>query len=326
MRRRDFIAGPFGAAAAWPITVRAQQRERVRRVGVLVGGAESDPQIRQLMAVQRDALARLGWVEGRNLQLDIRFGGNDTGLMRMYAAELVSLNPDVILTGTAPATIAAQQQTQTIPIVFAGAGDVLDLRIVKNIARPEGNTTGVTNRYSSMYGKLVELLKEAVPKLQRIGLIYNPQIITEDGPQLGSIEEAARAYAVEVVKLPFRNAVDLVHGIDEFAAQPNGGLDILVPPPTVENQEAILELATTHRLPTICGDRIGALITYDADLVEVVRRAVPYVDRILRGAKPSDLPVEFPTRFRLTVNLKTAKAIGLTIAESFLLRADEVIE
>jgi len=277
-------------------------------------------------------MAKLGWVEGRNLRLDIRFVAADNGLMRTYAAELASLNPDVIFTIGGAATRAAQQQTQTIPIVFGPAGDVLANGVVKSVARPEGNTTGVTNRYSSISGKLVELLKQAVPRLERIGLIYNPQIVRDDAPQpqLRPIEEAARVFALQAVKLPFRNAVDLVHGIEAFAAEPDGGLLLLQPPPTVENRETILQLATKHRLATISGDRTfipeGGLMAYDADTVDVVRRAASHVDRILRGAKPGDLPVEYPTRFQLVVNLKAAKAIGLAIQESFLLRADQIIE
>jgi putative tryptophan/tyrosine transport system substrate-binding protein len=334
MRRRDVIMLAAGAAtlpAVWPLAARAQRAERVRRVGILLSAVENDPLIRTGIAAFREAMAKLGWVEGRNLRLDIRYAGNDTGLMRTYAAELASLDPDVIFTGGATATRTLQQQTQTIPIVFAGAGDVFESGIVKNVARPEGNTTGVTNMFGSMSGKLVELLKEAVPPLQRIGLVYNPQFTIEDGPQFGPIEEAARVYGLEAVRLPFRNAVDLVHGIEAFATQPNGGLDILLPPPTVEYREAIVELATRQRLPTIILSALivseGFLMGYGTDAgVELVRRSAFYVDRILRGAKPGDLPVEFPTRFKLTVNLKTAKAIGLTISETFLVRADEVIE
>ena len=200
--------------------------------------------------------------------------------------------------------------------------------IVKSIARPDGNTTGVTNRYNSISGKLVELLKQAVPGLERVALIYNRQIVEDNNPQLLSIEQAARVFALAVVKLRFLNAVELVHGIDAFAAQPNGGLIILAPPPSFENRETIFQLATQHRLPTISGSSFieSGLMTYNADDVDLIRRAASYVDRILRGAKPGDLPVEFPTKFELVVNLKTAKAIGLTIPESFLLRADRLIE
>jgi len=327
MRRRDFIV-PIGGAAALPISALAQRGETMRRVGVLYGGVENDPLVRAITTTFRDALAKLGWVEQRNLRLDIHYAGGDAGLMRMYAAELVSLNPDVIFT-PGGGMRAARQQTQTIPIVFSGGGDVFESGLVKNVARPEGNITGIANRYASMYGKSVELLREAVPGLQKIGLIYDARRTFEDNPQFGATEEAARVFAVEAVGLPFRNAVDLVHGIDEFAAQPNGGLYILPPPPTVENRETIFQLATRHRLPTLSALGFipeGCLMAYDADSVEDVPRAASYVDRILRGAKPNDLPVQFPTRFELTVNLKTAKAIGITISESFLLRADEVIE
>jgi len=333
MRRRDFIAATGSAVAssiAWPLAARAQQARRVRRVGLLTPDTENDLRVRTAIAAFRDGLEKLGWVEGRNLRLDLRFGGADGDLFQAYAAELASLAPDVIVTGGQQATRAVQRQTQTIPIVIAAAGDVLANGLVRNIARPEGNTTGLTNRVDSLGGKSVELLKQAVPRVERLGLIYNAQLLPEDSSQFPPIEEAARVFSIQAIRIPYRNAVELVHGIDAFAAVPNGGLTILPPPESAADRKIILQLAAQRRLPAIYWDRSyvaeGGLMAYATDLKDLIRRSASYVDRILRGAMPGDLPVEYPTKFELVVNLKAAKVIGLTISESFLLRADEVIE
>jgi putative ABC transport system substrate-binding protein len=328
MKRREFIAG-LGSAATWPLAARAQQGDRGRRVGVLLVGAENDPTIQTNLAAFRDGLAKLGWVGG-NLRIEVRFGSADSDRIRAHATELVSLAPEVIVAAGGAPTRALQQQTRTIPIVTSG-GDILANGIVKNIARPEGNITGFPTLYSSIAGKWLELLKEAAPRVGRVAVIYNPQLASDGGaPFLLPIEEAARALAVNVIKLPFRDAVDIVHGIDSFAADPNGGLIVLPPPPVPGALSTILRLAALHRLPTIYNERsyaaAGGLMTYGANGADRYRRASYFVDRILRGAKVSELPVEFPTKFELVINLKTAKAMGLTIPESFLLRADEVIE
>ena len=329
MRRRDFIAGL--GAAAWPRAGRTQQSDRMRRIGVLTTATQND-QIIQLFSVAfREEMAKLGWVEGRNLRLDGRIGGTDFNRVRAYATELVSLDPDVIVTGGPQATRAMQQQTQTIPIVFMAVGDAFINGIVKNVARPEGNTTGITNRYASMGGKLVDLLKEAVPKLERGGFVYDAQFIP-DQTGLTQIEEAGRVLGVQTIKIPYRNAMDLMHSIDAFAAEPNGGLYLTGPTPSIDAvvRETILRLATQHRLPTISEDRAftveGGLMSYGSNLLDSIRRAPYYVDRILRGAKVSELPVEYPTKFELIINLKAAKAIGLTIPRILLLKADQVIE
>jgi ABC-type uncharacterized transport system substrate-binding protein len=331
MRRREFIAG-LGSAAAWPAAARAQV-ERVRRIGLLARATDNDPRGEAFIAAFREGLAKLGWVEGRNLRIDLRFSDGGGDRIRANAAELVSRAPDVIFTiGGAP-TRALQQQTQTIPIVFAAAGDVFANGLVKNIARPEGNITGVTPMFYSLAGKWLELLKEAAPRVERVAVIYNPQEFSVDpayGPFLLSIEEAARALAVKSIKLPFSDAVDIVHGIDSFASEPNGGLIVIPPPPTVADRKTIFGLAAQHRLPAIYQDRLfaaaGGLMAYGSNPADLYRRAASFVDRILRGAKVNELPVEYPTKFELVINLKTAKAIGLAIPESFLLRADEVIE
>jgi len=331
MRRRDLIAG-LGSAAAWPLAARAQQTDRVRRIGMAASGTENDQADQAAIAAFREGLAKLGWTEGRNLRIDLRFGGDDADRIRAYAAELVKLAPDVIVTGGGPATRAVQQRTRAIPIVFVSVGDPVDSGIVKSQARPEGNATGVTNHYVSIGGKWLELLKGAAPRIERVALIYNPQLASDKDRQgtFSAIEEAARALAVKAIKLPFRDALDIVHGIEAFAAEPNGGLIVMPPPPTAANRAVILRLAAQHRLPAIYQARSyvaeGGLMAYGSNRTDLYRRAPYFVDRILRGTKVSELPVEFPTKFELVINLKTAKAIGLIIPESFLLRADEVIE
>ena len=307
LRRRDFIAG-LGGAAAWSLAVRAH--ERVRRVAALSVGI-----IGQGDAFLRHELAKLGWVEGRNLQLDFRYGAGNSDRVRDFAAELVNLRPDVIVAAGGAPIRAAQERTQTIPIVFIGG-------LVKNLARPDGNITGITNLFASIGGKWLEILKDAVPSLERVAYVYNPDIGTRgQGSYFEAIAAAAPVLAVNATEMPFRNAVDLVHAIDAFAAMPNGGL--IVSPAVLAYSEVILTSAAQHRLPTASGR--AYLIGYGA-LLELFRRGASFVDRILRGAKVADLPVEYPTRFKLAVNLKMAKAIGLAIPESFLARADEVIE
>jgi putative ABC transport system substrate-binding protein len=301
MKRREFIAG-LGGAAAWPLVARAQQGERVRRVGMLMGFAGSDQVAQVDIAAFQDGLAKLGWVEGRNLRIDLRFGGGDAERTLAYAAELVSLAPDVIVTSTAAVTRAVQQKTHNIPIVITGVGDPVVNGIVKSIARPEGNTTGVTNLYASIGGKWLELLKEAVPQVDRVALLYNAQVTTDTGGYFPSIEEAARVLAVKAIKMQYRNAVDIVRAIDAFAAEPNGGLIVVPPSPTAANRETILQLAAQHRLPAIYQDRSlaaeGGLIAYGSSSADRHRRASYFVDRILRGAKVSELPVEYPARPR----------------------------
>ena len=325
VRRRDFIAG-LGGAAAWPLAVSAQQRERVRRVGVLNGSAlESDPTAQTPIAVYREGLAKLGWMEGRNLALDFRFGGGDGDRIRAYAAELVRLAPDAIVTITLAATLAVQEHTHTTPIIIAGAGDVATNGLVRNIARPEANITGVTNLFGSIGGKWLELLKEAVPTLNRVSFLGKGGVSS----YRSSIEVASHALSVQMIEIQYRSAVQLVRAIDAFAAQPNGGL-IVGPATTRIDIGTILELAAQYRLPTIHAARAfaeaGGLISYGSNPPDLWRRVPFFIDRILRGTKVSDLPVEFPTTFQLVINLKTAKAIGIEIPPSLFARADEVIE
>jgi putative tryptophan/tyrosine transport system substrate-binding protein len=328
MKRREFISG-LGSAAAWPLAARAQQAERVRRIGALQTLGSENDQVQQAYARDSsDAFAKLGWIEGRNLKTDVRFGAGEADRIHASAVELVRLNPDVIVTGGAPATIAVQRETRSIPIVFLSVGDPVASGIVKNLARPEGNTTGFTNLFPSIAGKWVELLKEVAPRIQRVGLLYNAQL--NFAGYFPSIEEAARALAISAIKIPYRDSIDIAHNIDAFAAEPDGGLIVVPPSPAATNREIVLRLAARHRLPTMCLERLyvveGGLMSYGSRNVDLSRRAAYYVDRLLRGSKVIELPVELPTKFELVVNLKTAKAMGLTIPEAFLLRADEVIE
>jgi putative tryptophan/tyrosine transport system substrate-binding protein len=328
--RREFIAGVGGVAAMLPFAARAQQQpDRVRRIGVLTLGTEDDPNNRRFAAVLRESLEKAGWIEGRNLRIDLRHAANDPNRLQSDAKQLAGLGLDVIVGFSAAATRALQHETQTIPIVFVYVGDPVNQAIVKSLARPEGNTTGFTNLFASIAGKCVQLLRDAVPSVVRLGLIFNPEIyIFED--YLAEIENSALAAAVNATRTPVRNATEIERAIDAFAAEPNGALFIVPPPLTVPNRQLLHRLAVKHKLPSIYpGSNFtdeGGLMAYTPDIDDVIRGASSYVDRILRGAKVSELPVQFPTKFTLVVNLKTAKAMGLTIPESFLLRADEVIQ
>jgi putative ABC transport system substrate-binding protein len=329
MQRRAFIS-LLGGAAAWPVAARAQQAERVRRVGMLIGQGESD-QIRQAaLGAFRDGLGKLGWIEQRNLRLDVRYIGGDADRIHDYAAELVNLSSEVIVAATGAGVRELQQQTLTIPIVLVGGGAIVANGLVRDIAHPESNVTGIANLYGSISGKWVQLLKEAAPSLTTIGLVYNPQLVPEDGGYFSAIQDAARALAVKTAKLPFQDTLAMVRAIDMFAAAPHGALIVLPPAPNAPDRKTIRELAAEHRLPAIYPARQyaaeGGLMAYGSNPVDLMARAAFFVDRILRGVKVSELPVEFPTRFELTINLATAKVIGLAIPESLLLIADEVIE
>jgi putative ABC transport system substrate-binding protein len=275
----------------------------------------------------REGLAKLGWTEGRNLRVDLRFTGNDPDRMRAYAVELVNLAADVIVTASFPATRAVQEHTKTVPIVFTAGTDPATNDLLQNIARPEGNTTGFTSTIDSLSGKWLELLTEAAPHIARVALVFNPQTVNVG--YFRPIEAAASRLGVQAFKTSVRDPLETVRAIDAFAAEPNGGL-LVVPVLAVDSYQMLHRVAAQHRLPAIHSNRggvaAGGLMSYGTDFPENYRRAAGYVDRLLRGAKVSELPVQFPTKFELVVNLKTAKAIGLTIPESFLLRADEIIE
>jgi putative tryptophan/tyrosine transport system substrate-binding protein len=328
LRRRTFIT-LLGGAAMLPVAARAQQDGRVRRVCNLQSGTEDDKALQARLGAMRDELARLGWVEGRNLRTDLRYAGGDLARMRAIAAEFVSLSPDVIVTASVAATRAVQQQTRTIPIVFFYVGDPVENGLVASLARPEANATGFTNLYSTVAGRWVELLKEAAPRLNRAAVVFNPDIRVES--YLSSIEAAASALGMSAIRTAARSPLEVERALAPLATGPDLGLIVVPPLPTTAMRHMILRVAAQHQLPAIYSvkDYVtdeGGLMSYGPDYVDLSRRGAAYVDRLLRGGKPGDLPVQFPTKFELIVNLKTAKALGLTIPETVLARADEVIE
>jgi putative ABC transport system substrate-binding protein len=331
--RREFITFLGGAAAA-PVMLRpraaqAQQNGRTRRIAALFGSSQTEVQV--TFDALKEGLAKLGWTEDRNLRIEARFGNGDINRIRAYAAELVKLAPDVIIVNPAFPTRVLQGLTRSIPIVFTGVGDPVEGGLVATLARPGGNITGFTNLYSSIGGKWVELLKEIAPHVTKLGVIYNAAFRegNRSPTYTSEIETAASSFSMKGVNLSVRNDIEVERAIVTFAAEPNGAL-LIVPPANEVFRKAIPELAIKHRLPVIYPSKAdvsaGGLMSYGSDIIDRHRRAASYVDRILRGEKPSDLPVQYPTKFELVVNLKAAKAIGLTIPEKFLLRADEVIE
>jgi putative ABC transport system substrate-binding protein len=330
MRRRDFIKSISGAAAAWPLAARAQQGERVRRIGVLMGYAESDPAAQTQIAALRQELRKLGWEEGRNLWIDVRFPGADADKVRAALIEVMSVMPDLLVTNTNLVTAVVQAEVPTTPIVFIFVGDPVGSGFVSNDARPNGNLTGFANWDSSaIFGKWLELLKEVAPRVERIGFMIHPET-----PALikyfKSAEELTPALKITLVALDVRDAGEIERRLTAFAAGGNGGVVVGPHAVTLTNRDLIVALATRLRLPTLYPlalyAKAGGLISYGFDPVSQFEQGAGYVDRILRGAKPADLPVQYPTKLQLVINLKTAKALGLTIPESFLLRADEVIE
>ena len=325
MRRRDFIAGAAGAAA-WPLAARAQRNEQVR-LGELWDGPRG--LIQPLLVSLRNELTELGWVEGRNLKVDYRFGENDPRLRAAYAEELVNLRPDAILAIGGPALLAVKERTQVIPIVFAGGAAA---NFASDVARPTDNVTGFANQFTSLGSKWLELLKEAVPNITRVGHIFNPENRNAQGssPLVAAINIAARQLGIKIVRIPLRSPVEIERDISAFAAEPNGALLRTGTGLSAQSEATFRQLVLQYRLPTMYGGSPivdeHLLMSHGRDTLELVRGAASYVDRILRGAKPSDLPIQYPTKFQLVVNLKTAKAIGLTLPERFLLSADELIE
>jgi putative tryptophan/tyrosine transport system substrate-binding protein len=327
MRRREFIAA-LGGAATFAFTARADSLERVRRVGVLIYGAEDDPVTVTRVDGLRQGLQKLDWVEGRNLQIDFRFGAADPALIRTYAKELVNLAPDVIVTGAAPATHAVLALTKTIPVVFVEVTNWQGLGLSGELARPEANSTGITNLYLAIGARWLELLKDAAPHLTRVALLFNPEF--DAGAYLAAIETAGDAYHLETTRVAVRNDQDIKHAVAAFAAEPNGGLLLVPPTPVFTEVHLIFKLANQYKLPAIYPLRgfaaQGGLMAYGASIFDLFSQAATYIDRILHGAKPSELPVGFPTKFNLVVNLKAAKAIGLEFPPTLLARAAEVIQ
>jgi putative ABC transport system substrate-binding protein len=327
MRRRAFITLLASAAAALPVAVRAQQSGSIRRVGVLTSNDEKEGPV---LAAFRDALDKLGWSEGRNIRIDYRFGAGDVSRYRAYAAELVGLAPDVILASTTPTLQALVQRTHTIPIVFYQVSDPLADGFITSLARPGGNVTGFANNEFSMSGKWLELLKDIAPQMNRAMVILDPENPTWRG-YFRTIEAVAPTLGVQITPTPVIDVATIERAIETFAREPNGGIVIFPGPATTTRVEVIADLAVRYRLPAVysAGSSAvekGGLMSYGTDVVDQIRKAAGYVDRVLKGAKPGDLPVQQPTKFILIINLKTAKALGLTVPLSLLGRADEVIE
>jgi putative ABC transport system substrate-binding protein len=331
MRRRDFIAGIAGSAA-WPLAASAQQpAERIRRIGVLMAIAESDREGQARVAAFREGLRKLGWVEGRNIRIDTRWATpRDAEARQRFAKELVALQPDVILSQATPTTAALLQQTRTIPIVFVGVSDPIGSGFVASFPRPGGNVTGFITMEPTMAGKWLELLKEIAPRVVRAALLFNPATAPYAEYYLTPFKAAARSFAVEAIAAPVRDTAALETAIAAQARAPNSGL--IVMPDTFLNfhRVEITSLVARYRLPAVYPFRffpeLGGLLSYGTDLVDDYRRAGAYADRILKGAKPSELPVQAPVKFELVINMKTAKALGLDVPVQLQQRADEVIE
>jgi putative ABC transport system substrate-binding protein len=329
MRRRDFIAA-LGGAAAWPLAARAQRGDRVRRIGVLMPRDENDPVTKPRLSAFTQALADLGWTDGRNVRMDLRWGSGDINRIRALAQELVGLQPDIILTGGTVATAALQQETRTIPIVFASLGDPVASSIVARLDRPSGNVTGFGFLEPSLGGKWLELLSEITPGLKRAAIMFNPDIVAASVYYVPSLETAARSLKVVPIMTPVHGDVEIETAIIALGREPGGGLVVMPDAFTAVHRASIILAAARNKVPAVywASDfaREGGLLSYGTDQVDQWRRAASYVDRILRGAKPAELPVQLPTKFEMVLNLKTAKALGLAVPPSILLRADEVIE
>lgn len=330
LKRREFITLLSGVAAAWPLAASAQQPDRMPRIGVLIAYAEEDPEVKARLAAFRAGLAKRGWSEGRNVQIEYRFAAGSADQYPAFAKELIALGPDVILAHTTQVTAALQQATQTIPIVFVNVSDPISSGFIGSLARPGGNITGVLHYEASIVGKWLGLLKEIAPNLARIGLLGNPRTTPFDY-FLRSAGAAAASLSVEV--MPARveaNATDIERALGVLASLPNSGLLVAPDATTVVHRDQIIALAARHRLPAVYPFNHfvaeGGLLSYGTDQLEMFRQTANYVDRILRGVKPADLPVQAPTRYETSVNLKTAKALGLIVPNGLLVAADEVIE
>jgi putative ABC transport system substrate-binding protein len=326
MRRREFIA-LVGGAAAWPLAARAQQPARVRRIGVLTGRAEDAESLGWVEAM-RQRLNELGWSDGRNIRIQLRAGG-DVEQWQTYAGELVASAPDVIVVVGNPGVAALRKETRTIPIVFVQVGDPVGSGFVASLARPGGNVTGFMHFEPAMGGKWLEMLKEIAPAMTRAMVLLLPEA-TANIEFVRAAQAAGPTYQVAVSSAGIHNAGDIERAVTAFAGEPNGGLIVLPNPISGTHSPLIAELATRHRLPTIGAFRYvaadGALASYGIDVRDLYRRAAEYIDRIFKGEKPADLPVQAPTKYELVINLKTAKALGLEIPDGLLARADEVIE
>jgi putative ABC transport system substrate-binding protein len=329
MRRREFIAY-IGGAAAWPLAARAQQPERMRRIGVLMIVAADDPQGQARLAAFQQALQQLGWSDGRNVRIDIRWHENDADRARTYTQELIALAPDIFLAEGTVSVTALQHVTRTLPIVFANVGDPVGAGLVDSLSRPSGNATGFMNYEYGFSGKWLELLKQIAPQVTRAAVIRDPAFVVGIA-QFGAIQAVAPALGMEITPISVHDTGVIERAVEAFAHSANGGLIVTgaAALPAV-TRDLIITLAARHKLPAVYPFRYmvtaGGLVSYGPDYVDQFHRAAGYVDRILKGEKPADLPVQAPTKYELVINLKTAKAIGLDVPASVLARADEVIE
>jgi putative ABC transport system substrate-binding protein len=328
IKRREFIT-VLGGAAAWPLAARAQQGDRMRRIGVLMNTAADHPRSQPAIMTFQQALQQLGWTDGRNLRIDVRWGANDVERDRRYAAELVALAPDVLLASGTLSVAALQLVTHSVPIVFVDAADPVGAGLVDTLARPGGNTTGFMLFDYSLSGKWLELLKQIAPALTRAAVLRNSSIVSSIG-QFAVIQAVAPSLGVEVSVINVRDTAEIERSVAAFARLANGGLVVTGSATTSTHQKLIIALAAQHKLPAVYGNRddtaAGGLISYGPDNIDNFRRAAEYVSRILKGEKPADLPVQAPTKYQMSINLKTAKALGLTMPDAVLARADEVIE
>ena len=328
MQRREFITLLGGTVMAWPLAAHAQQAERVRRIGVLMPFTANDPEAQARNVVFEQSLRQLGWTVGRDLQIEHRSPGGDAASIRRDAAELVALAPDVLLAVGSSTTGLLLQATQTIPVVFVNLADPVGAGFVQSLARPGGNATGFTNYEYSMSGKWVELLKQIAPHVTRVAVFRDPTLAAGIG-QFSAIQSVAQSFGVELTPFSVRDPGEIERGVAAFARSGNGGL-IVTAGGTAFRRNLIIGLASRYKLPAVYSFRYyatdGGLITYGPDTYDPIRSAAAYVDRILKGEKPADMPVQAPTKYELVINLKTAKALGLTIPPSLLARANEVIE
>jgi putative tryptophan/tyrosine transport system substrate-binding protein len=331
MRRREFMTLLGGAATAWPLAALAQQSERMRRIGVLSGGGldADDLDTHARIGAFEEGLKQLGWTNGQNVRIDIRVGAGDVDRLRRYAEELVALAPDVIMATGATGVAPLLKATRTVPVVFAGAVDPVGAGFVDSLARPGGNVTGFVSFEYGLSTKWLELLKEIAPPVTRVAVIRDPEISAGTG-QFGALQAAASSFGLELTAVSPREAGEVERAIAAFARTPNGGLITTSSAPAVIHRDLIIGLAAKHKLPAVYYRRVfpasGGLISYGADAIDLSRRAAGYVDRILKGEKPAELPVQAPSKYELVINLKTAKALGLAIPPPVLARADAVIE
>jgi len=329
VKRRDVIA-LVGDAAAWPLVAHAQQSERMRRVGVLSSLAETDPEAQAWDAAFRKRLVELGWIDGRSVHIDYRWGAGSVDRMRLFARELVQLNPDALVTISTPATAALQAESRAIPIVFAWVSDPIGSGFVSSLAHPGGNITGFLNIEASVVGKWLSLMREIAPQVSRIGFLYNPQTAPYARYYLDTFRAASLTLAIEAIDAPARSTEEVEAFMTKLGGEAGAGLFVMSDTSMVVYRKTIYSLAERYRLPTIYPYRVfaveGGLMSYGVDVADLLRGAASYIDRILRGEKPNELAVQQPTRFELVVNAKTAKMLGLTIPTSMLIAAEEVIE